>query len=49
MNDGVSHRKYENHEVIMQMIFQNAAGYHADNHTDSRVLLSFSMDGQLIK
>ncbi len=35
INDGVSHRMHENHDVIMQKIFQNAAGYHADDHADS--------------
>jgi hypothetical protein len=34
INDGVSHRMHENHDVIMQKIYQNAAGYHADDHAD---------------
>lgn len=35
INDGIIHRKHSNHDVIMQKIYQNAAGYHADNHANS--------------
>jgi len=31
LNDSVNHRNHENEDVILQRIYQNAAGYHADN------------------
>ena len=33
-NDNIEHRKHENEDVILQRIYQNAAGYHADNDAD---------------
>ena len=30
IKDDIDHRKHENEDVIMQRIYQNAAGYHAD-------------------
>ena len=34
IKDDVNHRKHENEDVIMQRIYQNAAGYHADDDAD---------------
>lgn len=34
IKDNVSHRDHQNHDVIMQKIFQHAAGYFADDHAD---------------
>lgn len=34
IKDNVIHRTHENDSVIMQKIYQNAAGYHADDHAD---------------
>ncbi len=34
IKDDVIHRTHENHDVIIQKIYQNSAGYHADNHAD---------------
>mgnify|MGYP000243910616 CR=1 FL=1 len=31
LNDNVNHRNHENENVILQRIYQNAAGYHADS------------------
>ena len=30
-DDNIDHRKHENEDVILQRIYQNAAGYHADS------------------
>ena len=35
INDNVNHRFHENIDVILQRIYQNAAGYHADDDADS--------------
>ncbi|GGB52909.1 IS1380 family transposase [Lentibacillus populi] len=35
VKDDVSHRSHVNHDVIMQKIYQNAAGYDADDHADN--------------
>jgi hypothetical protein len=35
IKDDVIHRTHQNHDVIMQKIYQNAAGYHADDHADN--------------
>src|SRR5690625_3556380 len=32
IKDDVIHRTHQNNDVIMQKIYQNAAGYHADDH-----------------
>jgi len=34
VKDNVNHRQHQNGDVIIQRIYQNAAGYHADNHAD---------------
>lgn len=34
IEDDVNHRKHENEDVIIQRIYQNAAGYHADDDAD---------------
>ncbi|MCJ7840921.1 transposase [Lederbergia sp. NSJ-179] len=34
IKDDVTHRDHQNCDVIMQKIFQNTAGYHADDHAD---------------
>lgn len=33
-NDDIDHRKHENEDVILQRIYQNAAGYHADSNAN---------------
>jgi hypothetical protein len=33
-NDDVNHRLHENEDVVLQRIYQNAAGYHADDDAD---------------
>ncbi|MEI3615043.1 IS1380 family transposase, partial [Pseudogracilibacillus sp. SO30301A] len=35
IKDDIIHRRHENHDVIMQKIYQNAAGYDADDHADN--------------
>jgi len=35
INDNVNHRLHENVDVILQRIYQNAAGYHADDDADN--------------
>lgn len=34
LDDAVDHRQQENHDVVMQKIYQHVAGYHADDHAD---------------
>ncbi len=34
VNDSVSHTNHKNEDVILQKIYQNIAGYHADDHAD---------------
>jgi hypothetical protein len=34
IDDDVKHKKHENEDVILQRIYQNAAGYHADDDAD---------------
>jgi len=34
IKDNTNHRKHENEDVILQRIYQNAAGYHADDDAD---------------
>lgn len=34
VKDTVNHRDHQNADVIIQKIYQNAAGYHADDHAD---------------
>src|SRR5690625_4483067 len=34
IKDDVIHRTHQNNDVMMQKIYQNAAGYHADDHAD---------------
>ena len=36
-NDDVDHRLHENEDVVLQRIYQNAAGYHADDEDDLRL------------
>ncbi|QKY70152.1 IS1380 family transposase [Lentibacillus sp. CBA3610] len=35
IKDDITHRSHENHNVIMQKIYQIAAGYDADDHADN--------------
>ena len=34
VSDNINHRQHENIEVILQRIYQNTAGYHADDDAD---------------
>ncbi len=34
INDPVNHTKHKNHDVLIQKIYLNIAGYHADDHAD---------------
>lgn len=34
VNDSVNHTDHKNEDVILQKIYQNIAGYHADDHAD---------------